>query len=842
MWMNTLLLTLVFFLIQLGTGLSILAIAPRELIKASGLTKVQFIILGYAIGASAVGILLGICSALIGDIRLHLAIMVALAAFGLAWTWPLWRPREGDARPIVLWCLLALPIALMTWWWTFGAFSHFPYSDIGADVHWMKTAQEYARSGVINPYASQSYVDLRSALAGALAGTLGLDLLHFGWTYRYVSILFFLLAFYSFAEGVYSEQPRKWIAFFFAAIGNGVGLLTNGSLALAGSVVFLGVLLGKAGQGVREELRASSVAFLILGAATSLLIAFMLNNNTLLLALLAGGLFLLRVPRKAGRSEGVLFIGCVWPATLLLAHRGSYLFIPAVLAAWLGYLLILHEMSRRPARTLSLLRVLSIVLPLIVGGIVACILAMRLGYLPSANGNMMFSHITGLVLGRTIQSGDELFLGAGPEIAVIELGRAMGALSAVCIAMAMAWWWIHRATTSSATASIPVQTERVSKLLWSWTIGCSLTVAVLSGFPFLYRTTIIILALLTVTATEAFCQLLVDPSPASIRRRATAAITVTVLAVGLALSVYVFTWLPDLPSSRYQDFLRSNEVAGVILLIALVPVAFMRSRSTHVCALAAIVGFGVVLDRAGLAGMTKSYSYGAIPSGATAITHYNASDLDAALWLRGNLKKGILLSDPYTLGIIQSRTGAPAAYSFSNLDTVNEAVAKRVRTVVSAIVEPGDGARRLAQACSTIQPLVQEMNQETSFQMGRADALGGFLRPVRTATAPDVTDPQATKAPEATEPQATAPQIPAGSEEPDRNTTGYMLGSGEDRWQLVAVITPRTIEWSRLGAGQRLSYFPPREPLDPGFIKFLRASPFQPAFVNEQTAIVRIPC
>lgn len=836
MWTYTLLLTLVFLLIQLGTGLSILAIAPRELIKASGLTKVQFIILGYAIGASAVGILLGLCSALIGDIRLHLAIMVALSAFGLAWTWPLWRPREGDARQIVLWCLLSLPIAFMTWWWTFGAFSHFPYSDIGADVHWMKTAQEYAVSGVINPYASQSYVDLRSALAGALAGTLGLDLLNFGWTYRYVSILFFLLAFYGFAEGVYSEQPRKWVAFFFAAIGNGVGLLTNGSLALAGSVVFFGVLLGKAGRGVREDLRASSVAFLILSAATSLLIAFMLNNNTLLLALLATGLLLLRVPRKAGRSEGVLFVGCVWPATLLLAHRGSYLFIPAVVAAWLGYLLILREMSRRPAPILSLLRVLSIILPLIVGGIVACILAMRLGYLPAANGNMMFSHITGLVLGRNIQRGDELFLGAGPEIAVIELGRAIGPLFSVCIAMAMAWWWIDRATASRATASVPVQTERVSKLLWSWTIGCGLALAVLTGFPFLYRTTMIVLALLTVTATELFCQLLVDPSPAPFRRRASAAITVTLLAVGLVLAAYTFSWRPDLPSSRYQEFLRPTELGGAVLLMALVPMTFIRSRWIHVSALAATVGLGLALDRAGLAGISKSYSYGAIPSGATAITHYNASDLDAARWLRDNLKKSILLSDPYTLGIIQSRTGAPAAYTYSNLDTVNEVVAKRLRLVISAIVEPGDGARRVAEACSTIQPLVQEMNQETSFQMGRADALGGFLRPVRTVKAPDMTEPQAAAAPE-----ATAPQIPNAPEEQDR-TTGYMLGNGADRWQLVAVITPRTIEWIRLGAGQRLSYFPPTEPLDPGLIKFLRAGPFQPSFVNKQTAIVRIPC
>jgi hypothetical protein len=831
MWMNTLLLTFVFFLIQFGVGLSFLAIAPRELIKTSRLTKVQFVVLGYAIGASAVGILLGLCSVLIGGIWLHLVIMIALSAFGLAWTWPVWRPRNGDARQIVLWCLLSLPIAFMTWWWTFGAFSHFPFSDIGADVHWMKTAQEYADSGIINPYASQSYVDLRSALAGALAGTLGLDLLQFGWIYRFASILFFLLAFYAFAEGVYSEEPRKWIAFFFAAIGNGIGLLTNGSLALAGSVVFFGVLLGKAGQDAREDLRPSSVAFLILSAGTSLLIAFILNNNALLLALLAAGLFLLRIPGKASRREGVLLVGCVWPATLLLAHRGSYLFIPAVLAAWLGYLLILHEMSRRPTRTLGLLRVLSIGLPLIIGGIVACILAMRLGYLPSANANMMFSHITGLMLGRAIQSGDELFLGAGPEIAAIELGRSIGPLFAVCIAMAMAWWWIDRATASPGTASNPVQTARESKLLWSWTFGCGLALAVLSGFPFLYRTTMIVLALLTVTATEAFCQLFIDPTAAPFRRRATAAISVTLLAVGLVLLVYTFTWRPDLPSSHYQDFLRPTEIAGAVLLLALVPVTFIRSRWAHICALAAIFGLGLVLDRAGLAGMSKSYSYGPIPSGATAITHYNASDLDAARWLHSNLKRNILLSDPYTLGIIQSLTGAPAAYTFSNLDTVNEAVAERIRTVVSAVIEPGDGARRLAEACSTIQPIVREMNQETSFQMGRADSLGGILRPVRTV-----------KAPEPTGPQATAPQIPDASEEADRDTTGYLLGSGSDGWQLVAVINPRTIEWIRLGAGQRLSYFPPTEPLDPGFVKFLRTGPFQPAFVNKQTAIVRIPC
>ncbi|MBH5368874.1 hypothetical protein HZZ16_12140 [Bradyrhizobium sp. CNPSo 4016] len=818
------LLTFVFFLIQLGTGFSILAIAPRELIKTSGLTKAQLAFLGYAIGASAVGILLGVCSGLVRDIRLHLAIVIAVSAFGLVWTWALWRPRPEDAGRIALWCLLSLPIAIMTWWWTFGAFSQFPYSDIGADVHWMKTAREYADSGIINPYAAQSYVDLRSALAGALAGTLGLDLMQFGWTYRFASILFFLLAFYAFAEGVYSEPTRKWVAFFLGAVGNGIGLLTNGSLALAGSVVFLGVLLGRTRHEGKQALRAKSATLLIPETVIALLIAFALNNNALLLGVLATGLFLFRLP-GVGRRKDVLFVGWVWPLTLLLAHRGSYLFIPAALVAWLGYLLVLHGMSRRPAQSLSLLRALSVILPLIIGGVVACVLAMRLNYLPSTNANEIFSHITRLVLGRAIQSGDELSLGAGPEVAVIELGRAIGPLFAICIGLAMAWWWIDRSTACSDAPSNPVQAERISKLLWSWAIGCGLAVVVLSGFPFLYRTTMIILALLTVTATEAFCQLLVDPTSASHRRRVSVAITIALLAFGLVFAVYTFSWRPDLPSARYQDFLRSTEIAGAVLLLVLVPVTFIRSTRIHVCALALIFGLGIALDRAGLAGMTKSYSYGALPEGAKTISHFNANDLEAAYWQHRNLRNSILLSDPYTLGLVQSITGEPAVYLFSNLDTLNEATAKRIRSVVSAIVRPGDGdgAQRLAEACTTIRPLLQDINQETYFQMVRADILAGILRPVRPsepATAPRIQD-----------------QPPA-----DRKSIVDALEKDESSWQLVAVINPRTIAWVHLGAGERLPYFPPAEPLDSRLIGSLRAGPFQLLFANTQTAVVRIPC
>lgn len=830
MWINAFFLTFLFFLIQLGIGLAILAIAPPRLIEASRLTKVQFIVLGYVVGASAAAILPGLYSVVIDGIWLHLAIMIALSTFGLAWTSPFWRPRTGDGRPMMQWCLLSLPIALMTWWLTFGAFSSFPYADLGADVHWMKTAQEYADSGLINPYASQSYIDLRPALAGALSGTLGLDLLQFSWTYRYFSILFVLMAFYAFAEGVYSDPLRKWIAFFFAAAGNSVALLTNGSMAVAGSVAFLGILLGSAGRNVRENIRTGSVALLVISVAITLLVVFLLNNNTLVLAFVAGALLLLRVWGKAGTRETVIFAGCIWPATLLLAHRGSYLFVTAVVAAWLCYLLIAHAMSRYPKRSTSVLRALSIMLPLIIGGMAGWIVAIRLGYISFSNANAVFSHITGLVIGREIKTGDELALGAGPQVAVIELGRAIGPLFALCIAMAIAWWWTDQSNRSANAASDPAHTARVSKLLWSWTIGCGLALAVLSGFPFLYRTIMIILALLTITATETFCQLLIDPASASLRRRASTAVTVTLLAAGLVVAVYAFAWRPDLPYARYQDFLRPTVIAAVVLLVVLVPLTFNTSRRIYTCALATIVGLGIAVDRAGLAGISRTYSYGVMPSGVTTIAHYNASDLETAAWLRRNMKKGILLSDPYTLGIIQSLTGAPAAYLFSNLDTVNETISNRARAVISAIVEPKRKTRRRAEVCAYARPLLQNINSETSFQMGKVDAISGILRAVRTKAAPPAEQP------------ASVPQTPIEDLPVTDDAIEDPLATDSDSWQLVAIINPRTIEWTRLDAGQRLGYFPPAEPIDPAFIQSLQAGPFRAMFTNAQTAVVRIPC
>ncbi|MDA9543052.1 hypothetical protein ACM43_00425 [Bradyrhizobium sp. CCBAU 45321] len=832
MWTTTFVLTLLYFLIQLGTGFSILAIAPASLVSACRLTKAQFVVLGFSVGASATGILLGALSLFVTDIWLQFATLVVVSCFGLAWSLPSWCPSPNEARAAATWCILSLPIALLTWWWSFGAFSSFPFADIGADVHWMKTAQEYADGGIINPYAAQSYVDLRSGVAGALAGTLGLELLRFTWTYRFFSILFFLLASYAFVQGVYPTSARKWIAFFFAATSNAVALMTNGSLAVVSSVVFLGVLISNAPREA-NAISARSVLLLTIAAGATLLLAFVLNNNTLVLALLIAGLFLLRIFGGAGRYGAVFLLGCIWPATLVLAHRGSYLFVPIAVASWLMYLAMARMNSAWPSPSLAVLRILSFVLPPIILGIVVSVVGMRFGYIPSMSANDTFSSITELMLGRRIEGGEELFLGSGPLVATIELGRTIGPVLSICTTLGIGCWWMTRPALRNTSGAIGARGDRFVTLVWSWVVGCGLSLAVLSGFPFLYRTSAIILSLFTITATELFSQLFVDSDRSPRYRRALTAAAVALLGTALVILVYAFAWRAELPVARYQAVLRPVELAGVALLVALALLTLIQSRRVSIFALAGIVGLGMAIDKIGLSGINRSYSYGTLPDRTAIVSHYNADELELAHWLRQNLRKGIILSDPYTMGIVRATTGAPVVYLFSNLDTVNEMTATRAKSVVRTILQPAEGDQRLASTCSLIAPLMASISTEVLFQMRRADALSGIMRSVRSARAPGQAPPPADVA------AALIPEIPP---EEAKAAIKNILGTGENAWELVAIITPRTIEWTHLAANQRLGYFPPAEPIEPTIIDALRAGPFPVLFANRQTVVVRIPC
>lgn len=840
MWPQTYALTLLFFLIATGVGLFILLPVSRKLFRSDILTRAQFLALGFILGAPASATFLQLLSLFTTNLQIDLALMLVGASLGWLLSAKLWRPRSADLAEIIIWTGLSIPLALVTWWWTFGVISEFPFADIGADVHWMKSAQEFADSGVLNPYASQTYTDIRAALAGLLAGSLGLDLLQFNWAYRFFSILYLLILFYAFADSIFLDRRRKWLAFFFAGATNTLGLLTNGSLALAGSALFLAVLIRMtAKQPSPAKVLSRSALWPATGAALVILLAYGLNNNTLSLAMAVATpvafSILYRSERLANPTAARILVTVLWSAALILVHRGSYLFIPAAIAGWLFYLLVSKTLSEGASRFSTGAWIAALVMP--ATGVVAlgCIAAARFGYLPRLDFNAVFSFVTLIFFGTRIWPEDEISLGAGPEIAAIEIGRALGPLFIVYIGLMFTHWWIVSPPSKlGKLEENREQRDNVTRLLWSWIAGCGLSLIVLSGFPFLYRLIFVISCYFTIATTELLAQLLIDPVSSLEKKRRTVAVATVAIAL-LAAATHWIDW-SNHPHGGYQAMLRPALVAGAVFVLACCALGFSRSRLVATAGLVAAIGLTVTIDRAGIATMFRIYSYGRLPDDATIVSHYDADDLETNRWLRKNMPRAIVVSDPYTLGLAKAITGAPGLYLFSNLDTVNAVVASNVKTILSGVVATfPDDSNRVLKTCVSILPYLQSLNQEASVQMGKVASTGGIFKPVRLKKQ---------------EPDATRPKLAdvndAGTVTTERSIADALevLKTPKGKWSIVAVINPRTMQWLRLQGGQRLSYFPVREWLDGESLSRLKLNegPFPVLFSAGQSYVVSIGC
>lgn len=830
MWTVTILLTLLFFLICLGFGLFVLVLASTAALRLMGTTRLQFIALAFTIGAPGSSVFLQLLPIFSKNISVQLGIVLLMSLVGFVATTSIWRPRMEDLTPLLRWGALSVPLALVTWWCSFGAFSSFPFADIGADVHWMKTALEYGNTGILNPYASQSYADIRGAVAGALSGTLGLDLLQFDWTYRYFSILTLMAFFYAFAVGIFTEDKRKWLAYLLAAAGNTPGLLTNGSLAVASSAVLLSALLKKgADEPVQPKVLSAPTLIALGGALLSAIVAFRINNNALMLTLIMGTSLTFNLLNRGGTKLRNLasygFAPTIWAMALILSHRGAYLFVPTVIVAWLLYLALSRFVSLASTRSIKTLVLVSLAPTLACIAILASVAASQLGYLRSIQMDHLFSRITLLVAGKPIQPGDDISLGIGPTVAAIEIGRAIGPFLIVGCGMLFLWWCIEclRSNLSRSTDS-PTQNRNVTLLLWSWIGATGLCMVVLSGFPFLYRTGLIITCLFAVAAAELFFQLLDDPAVANPEQRRIVAVIATLTIAAIVVFVSQQSY------SDYPARLLPTAMAGVALALLFAALTFASASRLQIVALAALLGLGTLIDRSEIFALLDVYSYGQLPAHAV-VSHYDSSDLKAARWLRANMRDYVIVSDPYTMGLTEAMTAAPGLYGFSNLDTVSPATAMRVKKAIAAATTTASDPRdKIIQACSSLGPLVAELDSEAFAQVAGVDLAGIIFRPVIEPKMPAQLPPPV--------------EQPKVSQPPKIDIAGQftVLNGGPTKWSIVVIVNPRTIRWLDLASDQRLPYFPIIEPLPQEMLKALDNGPFRKLFYDGENAIFAIEC
>ncbi|GLR85477.1 hypothetical protein [Bradyrhizobium iriomotense] len=850
MWLHTVGLTLLLFIISTGFGLFILMLASNRLIEASRLSRLETLILGFTIGAPGSGTFLQLFCVVERNLKVDLAVLSLTSLVGFIATHRLWRPRRQDLREIALWTAIAVPFATMTWWCSFGAFSNFPFTDIGADVHWMKIAQEFADTGVLNPYANQTYSDLRAALAGLLSGTFGLDLVQFHWTYRYLSSLCLGIFFYAVASSLFVDSNRKWFAVFFAISTNTLGILTNGSLALASSLVFLTTLMRTARPAEIRRIFPSSTIAPAMAAFAGAVVAFLLNNNALLLATLPVLFLCLNALCRLGRDMGqriapILLVSAAWPMALIFVHRSSYLFVLIAIASWLLYLVVLKVVSQPAPRRLKSLWVASLLLPSLCVLILLYVAAARVGFVPKVSANGLFSLVTQVLLGRAMSEGDEIMLGAGPEVAAIEFGRAIGPLFAVMIGVMYLWWSLKNPPSRIIrTAADPDQSGSIARLLWSWVAACGFSLAVLSGFPFMYRILFFVLELFTIATTEIFCQLLIDSAPSRVGRLRLVSGLALILIAALTIGVYSFSWWPDLPYSAYQIMLRPAQMGALAVTALCAALTLSGRRRVQILAAATVIGLSVAMDRSAIMNLFRVYSYGRPPDGAAIITHYDASDLATDRWLHDNLPNSVVVTDPLTLAMAKAVGGLPGLYLFSNLDTVHPIIANDVKEIIAAIVRPEQDKNRTAmRTCATMAPLLSNLNLEARAQMGTWGLKEGMLKSVRPSQQLPIEPLKKEISPlEPSTQEETGSAAPQSERENLINNANNVLQTPHGQWNLIAIINPRTMSWLQLSGGQRLSYFPINAPLDPEVLNGLRRGPFMLPFSDGQNVVVVISC
>ncbi|MCK1718860.1 hypothetical protein [Bradyrhizobium sp. 141] len=555
---------------------------------------------------------------------------------------------------ILLAALVAAPSYVYVFFWL----SAFPFTDLFAEIHSMKLAEELARWHVFNNIDAASYIQMKPVLSAILISAFGYDILQGAWTIALWAAAFKLLVAWQ-ASRLVSIHENSMLAF---ALLSSVLLsfeIGNSTFCAFGAITLM-ISLGDFSAKI-ENSWASAAAVLVLSAC-SLLFWRALNQDALaaLLDLVGVGLgatIIAAVARTNAEKSLLLFalfifvlIGCLVPL-----HRGSVLYIPIATGAaaiWRlrnvpSFLTAMAWLGR--AGTIA-----AAAIPLLAIGL--SVLSTR----TSLSLDDAFFAIVKLLGGNI---SPELLLGLGVKNAVIEWGAATGIIFAALVACVFLF-------------SVLSQDGRT---LWKeplftlyWAPAAILTCFIVTGFPFAYRAMPFVCVFFALALSVALPRLWLQ-----LRHPNYIAAAVPIV-LGLAYAAIMM--LPQF--GAYTRFYPPLACALAIAGIA----TFVGSRRSMWTAgsVAVLLAFTLVADRLSIKLLLSTHSYGKPSSEISAISHYSKDEIYIANQMRMLPPSVMVVSDPFTTSIIRARTGLNAPYPYSNLDTLNTAAEQNLRSALKA--------------------------------------------------------------------------------------------------------------------------------------------------------------
>ena len=581
--------------------------------------------------------------------------------------------------------VITIPLVAITYSFYFLKFTRYPLRDIFQETHFMKGAMELAHFHILNPYTADSYIPLLQVQLGLLQDWYGYDLLASQWLLPLLCASLRYASLHCFFSAVTDSRLTQTIAAGLSVVTlHSLFSPTNGDMLFSVCLLIIAILI-RTRETMLSCTRAGLNALSLMACVVVLYKVSSVQSIGIYWALTVLGVMWYRRTSRVGSP--VVAVGALLCATGVALH-------PAVALLYLFCALgivVIHQVMHFGWHHWSETIRSRFLIGLIVGtGMTGVMLGLQAkNVFETKESRPAVNIIAEWILGKEITGAE------GMRNTMIEWVRlAPPALFLLCCLLLASWAIAVRDTTrSKGTGPLGVALQLGSCLsptmLFAW-VGCLAGLLLsFSGLPYTHRALYFPLVL--------FCLLMAILVHEEIKRYHLEGKRGILLKYGIFIVGYLlisgrFAYkVSELGGSTTNPYLRELSpffglgVLGVSALLA--SAAMARSHGRVIMLTLAIVFLGVAVDKFAIKTYGYRYSYGDNWSRDRPISHYTTAELELADRIRSLPLNTILLSDPYTLSIVEAQTGLNGLYSFSNLGVMREEYRQAIQVILRLILE-----------------------------------------------------------------------------------------------------------------------------------------------------------
>ena len=673
------------FLVPLGLGLSMTRVCFGNLFEQAAPSKLSLLLLSLFLGLTGHTIVyqqlerydllqqlypglypLALGGALVGFYREHTLLHT-----------------DSSDRTSFLGAAVLLPLMLLMYAFYYLKFTQYPLRDVFQETHFMKGAMELARFHILNPFTADSYIPLLQVHLGVLHDWYGYDLLSSQWILPVLCAIVRYASLHCFFSAVTDSKLTRIIAAGFAIITlQNLFSSTNGDMLFSVCLVLMAVLIR-----FERGWRSTGSAWLFLGALMIFSIVLYKVSTVQTIgnywAVVGGGIavYSRRIPgASAITAQGILLCAtgvALHPAVALLylfCSLGTVGIHRTILSGWVQWL----ESRRRG------FLILLTALTALTGGFFAILLQrvfQREKSPPILHG------VAEWILGKEITGAEGLrntiieWIRLAPP-AFLLLFFLLAAFQGVAI-------WRRSRLDSEASLSQRTDTSWISSsLVFAWTGCLAGLVLSFSGWPYVHRALYFPLVL--------GCLLIAFLLHQEIARSVEERRRLVLLKYGIFLLGYLIVGgrygykVAELGAHSNVLYVQALSpyygltILGIVILLG--TAALARTLWRPAVLILSTLFLAVASDKFAIKSYGYRYSYGddGWVSGRP-ISHYSLQELELADRIRNLPLNTVLMSDPYTLSIVQAQTGLNGLYTFSNLGVMREEYRHSLRRILRSI-------------------------------------------------------------------------------------------------------------------------------------------------------------